>query len=213
MGYRKMIHAVIPALRKIVYGLAAGIRQSQYSGGLVKALTGRIISGTSYDFHICVVTNIHKHGVAAGYGNTEKGRLQLRVCQIVCGYMPTDMMNGYKRNAQGQSTGLCEVHSNQYRTNKPRSIGYGHGINILSGNSGSLNSTLGQYGNGLHVASGSYLRHHSAVYGVQPGLGENLIGEYLSAVFHQGYGSFITGGFKCKYFQMLRLISKNVSLV
>ena len=57
------------------------------------------------------------------------------------------------------------------------------------------------------MTAGSDLRHDAAVDRVQLRLRKYLVGEYFPAVLDDSDGSFITGGFKRKYFQDQRLIS------
>ena len=127
--------------------------------------------------------------------------------------MAPDMVHRDEGDSQGQGTGLGEVHPHQHRADESGGIGHGHGIDLLPADARRFNGLLGQDGDGLHMAAGGDLRHNAAVDGMELSLGKDLIGQNPSAVLHNGNGGFITGGFKSKYFQVLRLISKNVSSV
>ena len=123
------------------------------------------------------------------------------------------MVHRDERNVQGQGAGLGEVNPHQHRADEAGGIGHGHGVDLLPADARRFNGLLGQDGDGLHMAAGGDLRHYTAIDGMELGLGKDLVSEDFSAVLHDGDSGFITGGFKSKYFQVLRLISKNVSSV
>ena len=103
------------------------------------------------------------------------------------------MVHGDQRHVQRRGAGLGEVYADEYRPDQARRVGDGHGVDILFFDPGSLDGALRQDRDGLYMAAGRDLRHDAAIDRMQGRLGEDLIGQYLPAVLHDGDGSLVTG--------------------
>ena len=142
-----------------------------------------------------VILDLHDHGVAAGDHQTEKGRLQLRVGQIVGGDVTPDMVYRNQGLVHSHSGGLGEVYTHQHGTDEAGGIGHCHGINLLSGKASPLQRLIGKAIDGFDMLSGSNLRHHTAIDPVQIHLRGDAVTQYLPAIPDDGHRSFIAGGF------------------
>ena len=198
MDMRQLVHAALGALRQIVHRLSAGIGQPQHPGSLVKALAGSVVPGCPQDVHIRVIRHIHQQRIAAGDGQSQEGRFQLREGQVIGGDMASDMVHRDQRHSQPVCHGLGEAQPHQHRADQPWGIGDCHSVDILPGAVCLGQSLLRQGGDDLHVLAGGDLRHHAAVKGVHIRLGGNHIREHSAAVLHHRHGSLVTGGLKCK---------------
>ena len=163
MGMGQGVDAAPGLLRQLVHRAAAGIGQSQHAGRLVKALPCRIVPCSAQNLQIRIVPDIHDQSVAAGDGQRQKGRFQLRESQIVCSNMPPDMVNRDQRDAQTIGHGLGKAQPHQHRTDQSRRIGDSHGVDILPGAVGVRQRLFRQGGDHLYVLPGGNFRHHAAV--------------------------------------------------
>ena len=180
-----------------VQGSATGVRHSQHPGHLVKALPRRVIQGGTQDVHVGVVLHFHDHGMAAGDHQAQKGRLQLRISQVIGRDVAPDVMDRDQRLPQGQSGGFGEIHPHQHRTDEARRVGHGHGVDFLPGKLRLLQRLIREAVNGLDVLAGGNLRYHASVDPVQVHLGGNAVAQDLPSVPDNGHSGFIAGGFNC----------------
>ena len=103
------------------------------------------------------------------------------------------MVHGDKRNAEAHGSCLCKVESDKHSPDKSGRIGRRDGIDIAFFYSCSLHGALRKTGYDLDMASRRYLRHNTAINGVQVGLREYLIRKHISAVFNDGDGGLVAG--------------------
>ena len=196
MDTRQGILAAGGLLGQSVHGLAAGVGKAQHTGCLVEALAGSVIPCGSQDRHVRIVPDIHDEGVAAGDGQRQKGRLQLREGQIVGGDVATDVVDRDQRHVQRIGHGLGEADPHQHGADETGGIGDGHGVHVALGEPGIGQRLIRQTGNGLHVLAGGDLRHYAAVESVHIRLREDGVGEDRASVPHHGHGGLVAGGFK-----------------
>ena len=194
MAYGERVFPVVPALGEFVERLPAGIGQAQHAGHLVKALAGGVVPRGAEDAHVGVPAHVHEHGVPAGDGKAEEGRLELREGEVVRRYVPADVVHRHERHVQRQRRGLCEIHAHEQRADEPRRVSHRHGTYIPARNARRVQRALGKVAYHFRVAARGYLRHHAAVYGVQVRLGKNLVGKHLAPVAHQRHGGLVAGG-------------------
>ena len=195
MDTRQGILAAGGLLGQSVHGLAAGVGKAQHTGCLVEALAGSVIPCGSQDRHVRIVPDIHDEGVAAGDGQRQKGRLQLREGQIVGGNVATDVVDRDQRHAQRIGHGLGEADPHQHGADEAGGIGDGHGVHVALGEPGIGQRLIRQTGNGLHVLAGGDLRHHAAVQRLFLHAGGDDVAQQLPSVLHKGCGGLVAGGF------------------
>ena len=177
MGTGQGVHAARRLLSQLIHGLAAGVGETQHTGGLVEALACRIVTGSAQNLHVGVVRHIHDQRIAAGDGQRQKRRLQFRKGQIVGGDVTPHMVHRDQRNAQRPRGGFGEADAHQHRTDQARRVGDGHRVNIPLCQSRVAQRLIRQSGDGLYMLAGRDLRHHAAVQGVHVRLGENGVGQ------------------------------------
>ena len=73
------------------------------------------------------------HGMAAGNNQTQKGRLQFRIGDIVCSDMAPDMMDRDQGQPCGQGDTLGKVHAYEDRANQSGGVGHRYRVQVLSG--------------------------------------------------------------------------------
>ena len=195
------IFSVIPALGKLVNRLSAGIGQAENTGCFIKALPCRIVSCVAENTHVGIVPHIGKKRVSAGNGEAEKRGFQLGIGDVIGRHVPPDVMHRDQGDAECQCTSLGKIHAYQDGTDQAGCVGNRNRVDLLPGDAGFLQRTLGKNGNHFHMAAGCDFRDDTAVNGVQVGLRINLVRQDTAAVFHNGHGCFVTCGFKSKYFQ------------
>ena len=198
MADGELVLPVVTGLGQVVNGLAAGVRQAEYTRGLVKALAGRIVARGAEDAQVGIVAHVADERVAARDGQAHERRLQLRVGDVVGRDMAAHVVHRDERHAERERGGLGKVHADEQRADEPRRAGDGHGVNVAAGQAGHRQRAVGQLGDDLHVRTRGDLGHDAAVNGVQVGLGKNLIGQHLAPVAHEGDGRLVTGGFNRK---------------
>ena len=103
------------------------------------------------------------------------------------------VVHGDKRNAEAHGSCLCKVESDKHSPDKSGRIARRDGIDIAFFYSCSLHGALRKTGYDLDVASLRYLRHNTAINGVQVGLREYLICQYVPSVFYDSDGCFVAG--------------------
>ncbi len=198
MADGELIFRVVPALGEGIHRLAAGIAQTQHPGGFVKAFAGSIVPGRAENVHIRVIAHIHQQCVAAGDGQTHKGRLQLRKGDVVGGDVAADVVYRDQGNAKAKNCGLGKINAHQHSANQAGGIADGNSVQLPAGDAGLRQRPVGKLADDLHMAAGGDFRHDTAVNGVEVGLGEDLVGEYLPTVPGDRHRSFVTGGFHRK---------------
>ena len=196
VGLGEVESFVIAALGHAVHGAAAGIAQAQHPGGLVKALAGGVIPGGAHDLKMGIVPDIYKGGGAAGHAQAQKGRLQVRVGDVVGGDVAPDVVNGDEGDAQAVGYRLCEGHPYQQRADEARGIGDGHGTDVCLGKAGLPQGLVSKAGDGLHMLAGGDFGHHAAVDGVHVGGGGDDGGQDGAAILHHRGGGLVAGGFE-----------------
>ena len=193
MGNGEDILAVVSAAAEFINGLAAGVAETEDSGGFVEAFARRIVPGGANNVHIRVGTDIHDDGVAAGYGKADEGRLQLGICQIVGCHMSADMVDGDERYAQSACNAFCEVDAHEHRAYETGGEAYGNGIYVALFYAGFLNSAVCKLINGLNVVAGGNFGHDAAVDGVEVSLRIYLVCKDLPSVTDKGNGGLVAG--------------------
>src|SRR5699024_7849823 len=107
----------------------------------------------------------------------------------------TYVVDWYQRHTESEGEALGKVHTHEQRADKARRVCNGHGVYVRAGEPGYGQGAVCELVYHLYVAAGGYLRHHPAVYGVEVGLGEHLVGQHLAPVAHKGHGCLVAGGF------------------
>ena len=192
---RQDIGIVAPFLRQPVDRRAAGIRQAEHTRGFIKALARGVVARPAENAKIGIAAHVHEHRVAAGNGKAEKRRFKLRVGNVVCGDVAADMVYRDERDTECRRGALGKVHAHEHRADEPRRVRHRHGVELGFFYARRRDRAVRQPRDDLHMAARSDLRHDAAVYGVQVGLREYLVGEHPPAVFGHGDGGLIAGGF------------------
>ena len=192
---RQRIGVVAPLLRQPVDRRAAGVRQAEYTRGLIKALARGVVARPAENAKIGIAAHVHEHRVAAGNGKAEKRRFKLRVGNVVCGDVAADMVYRDERDTECRRGALGKVHAHEHRADEPRRVRHRHGVELGFFYARRRDRAVRQPRDDLHMAARGDLRHDAAVYGVQVGLREYLVGEHPPAVFGHGDGGLVAGGF------------------
>ena len=195
MPHRQGILPVVPPLSQPVHRPAPGVTDAQHPGHLVEALPGGIVPGAPQHSHLGVGPHIHNGGGPPGDAQAHKGRLQIRMGDVVGGDVPPHVVNGNQRQSQRQSRPLGEVDPHQHRPDKPRRIGDGHSVQLAFRQPRISHSPFRQPGNCLHMLPGGNLGHHPAVDGVHLNLRGHAAGQHRPPVPHHGGGGVVAGGF------------------
>ena len=112
--------------------------------------------------------------------------------------MPADVVNGYERHPEAEGQALGEVHADKQRAYQPGRVCDRDGVYVRAREARHGESAVGELVYDLDVAARGNLGHDAAVDRVEVGLGENLVGQHLPAVAHEGDGGLIAGGFNGK---------------
>ena len=192
---RQRVGVVAPLLRQPVDRRAAGIRQAEHTRGFIKALARGVVARPAENAKIGIAAHVHEHRVAAGNGKAEKRRFKLRVGNVVCGNVAADVVHRDERDAERRRGALGKVHAHEHRADEPRRVRHRHGVELGFFYARRRDRAVRQPRDDLHMAARSDLRHDAAVYGVQVGLREYLVGEHPPAVFGHGDGSLVARGF------------------
>ena len=174
---------------------AAGIRQPHRAGGFIKGLTGGVVGGAAEDGVVAVIPHQHDMAVPSTDDQRQKGRLQLRVGQIVGRHMPPDMVHRDQRLGGGQRQSLGKVDPHQHRADQAGGGGNGHGVGLPDRKTRLLQRSSSHAADGFGMAAGGDLRHHPAVQLVFLHLGMDHRGQNPSAVLYDSGGGLITAGF------------------
>ena len=193
MRSRQVVFFVVAALRQIVDGLTAGIRQAEHACGLIEALSGRIVSRCADDLELGVAAHVNYKRIAAGYCKTEKRRFKLGIGYVVCSYVTFYVVHRYKRNIEAHGRGFRKIKADKNGTDKSWSVGHSYCVDIAFFNTGGPDCALGKARNDLDMASGRDLGHYSAIYCMKVGLREYLICQNVSPVLDHGHGGLVTG--------------------
>ena len=192
---RQRVGVVAPLLRQPVDRRAAGIRQAEHTRGFIKALARGVVARLAENAKIRIAAHVHEHRVAAGDGKTEERRLKLRIGNVVRGNMAADVVHRDERDAERRRGAFGKVHAHEHRADESRRIRHRHGVKLGLFHARRRDRAVRQPRDDLHMAARSDLRHDAAVYGVQVGLREYLVGEHLSSIFGHGDGGLVAGGF------------------
>ena len=139
--------------------------------------------------------------MASGYHQAQKGRLKLRISQIIGRDVSPDMVHRNEGLIERQGSCLGKVDTHQHCANKTRSIGHRYGIDILSGQPRLHQRLVCQGVDGFHVLAGCNFRHNAAVNAVQLHLRCDAICQHLPSVPDDGNSGFVAGGFHCQDIQ------------
>ncbi len=196
VGPWEYVCSVIAPLGHFVHGSAAGVAQAQHSGGLVEALSRRVVPCAAQHLKMGVVLHVHQGGGAAGYAQAQEGRLQVGVGDVIGGDVPPDVVDGDQRHSQPEGGGLGEGHPHQQGPDQAGGVSDRYGVNVRLGNARLPEGLVRQAGDGLHMLAGGNFRHHAAINGVHVRRGGDDGGQHRPAVLNDGGGSLIAGGFK-----------------
>ena len=108
----------------------AGVTKPNLPGHFVKGFSGRIILGPPQDLIFPVIPDQDQMGVAAGYDQAHKRRLQIRRRDIVGADMSFDMMDADQGNPGPEAQGLGRGHADQQRAYQAGAIGDRDGIHF-----------------------------------------------------------------------------------
>ena len=160
----------IALFRKFVQGRAAGIGQAQHTCRLVKGFPRRVVHGLTQQAVFPVVPHLHQMAVAPGHHQAHKGRLQLRIRQVIGGNVTLNMVDGDQRLARGIAQALHAAHPGKQRAHQPGAIGYGTGVHLLQGQARLLQRLVHHPVACLHMGPAGNFRHYPAIQRVQVNL-------------------------------------------
>ncbi len=75
---------------------AAGVGHAHGPGGLVEAFAGGVVPGAAYHPEMGVVQHLHNQAVAPRHQQTEEGRLQIGVGNVIGGDVGPQVVDGDK---------------------------------------------------------------------------------------------------------------------
>ena len=186
---------VVPRLGRSVQGGAAGIAQPHDPGNLVKALPRRVVPGRPQDGHVRVAPYVHDEGGPPRDAQADKGRLQVRVGDVVGSDVPPHVVHGDEGHPQGIGHRLGKAHPHQHRPDEAGGIGHRHRVDVLAGQAGGLQGLVGQLDDDLDVLPGGDLGHHASIDLVHLHGRGNAVGQDGAAVLDQGHSGLVAGRF------------------
>ena len=160
---RQRIFFLVSRLRAPVQRRAAGVRHAEHARNLVKALPRRVVPRGAEDSKIRVATHVDDQRVSARDDEADKGRLQLRVREVICRDVAPDMVHGYQRKPHGVCRSFREIHADQNRADQPRRIRHGNRIQVPARKPACHERLIRQTVNCLNMLARRNFRHHAAV--------------------------------------------------
>ena len=109
--------------------------------------------------------------------------------------MAADVVHGNERDTERCGGAFGKVHAHKHRADESRRIRYRHSVQFGLFHARRGDRAVGQARDDLHMAARGNLRHNAAIYGVQVGLREDLVGEDLSTIFGHGDSGLVARGF------------------
>ena len=101
--------------------------------------------------------------VPAADNQTEIGRLQFRMCNVICRNVPCQMMRRHKGLSGGQCQSLGEVHAHQQCPDQSGVCGHGNAVQFRQCHTGIVQCFLYHRQHVFTVPAGGDLRHNAAV--------------------------------------------------
>ena len=200
-GGRKAVCFRVACLRLRVQRDAAGIRHTHRTGGLVKALAGRVVPRAAEHGEIGIVVHLHEVAVSAGHDEAQKRRGQLRVRQIVSGNVSPQVVHRDQRKPGRHRQSLGEVDADQQRADQPRCRRDRDPVEVGKRHAGVRQRLVHHPRDRLRVAAARDLRHHAAVELMFLHLRRDHVAAHGAAVGHHRGGGLVTGGFNAEYIQ------------
>ena len=111
--------------------------------------------------------------------------------------MGLDVVNGQQRFSPGEAIGLGGGGADQEAADEAGAVGDGDAIELGGGvvDVRKVESFLDDGGERFKVGPGGDFRDHAAEFGVEVDLRGDDVRADLAAIFHNGGGGFIAGGF------------------
>ena len=81
--------AVVSALGQTIHRRTAWITNAKHASHLIKALPRRIISACAHQSEVGIIPHVDDQRIAAGHTQRNKGRLQIRMGDVIGGDMTT----------------------------------------------------------------------------------------------------------------------------
>ena len=182
-------------LGDLVHLPPAGIGDAHGPGSLVEGLSRGVVPGAAQNLQPGVVLHLNNVGMAPRHHQAQKRRLQIGIGQVVGGDVPPQMVHGDQGQPGGKGQPFGKVHPHQKGPDQPWGVGDGNAIDLGEGLAPLLQGLFHHAHNGLTVAAGGDLRHHTAVDLVLLHLGGHHGGKDGPAVLHQGGGGFVARAF------------------
>ena len=173
----------------------AGIRQTHGPRGFVQRFAGGVVARLAENFKVAIILYQRQMRVAAADNQTQKRRLQIRVTQIVRRDMAAQMMHGHKRQICRIGEAFGVVDADEQRADQPGRIGHGNGVDAAQCQSGVGKRLTDHAGHRFRVAARGDFGHHAAIELMFLHLRGDHIRQRPAAVFHNGGGGFVAGGF------------------
>ena len=125
---------------------AAGIRIAHSTGTLVEALPCGIVPCPSQNPEFRIGQHFHQMTVPAADDQTEIGRLQFRMCNVIRRNVPCQMMRRHKGLSGGQCQSLGEVHAHQQCPDQSGVCGHGNAVQFRQCHTGVVQCKDSFYG-------------------------------------------------------------------
>ena len=191
---RQRIFFLVSRLRAPIQRRAAGIRHAKHACNLVKALPRRVVPRGAEDSKVRVAPHVDDQRVPARDDEADKGRLQIRVREVICRDVAPDVVHRHQRKAHGVSRRFREIHADQNRTDQPRRIRHSNRIQLPARKPACHERLIRQTVNCLNMLARRNFRYHAAVELVELHLRGNAIGQNFAPIAHDGNRRFIARG-------------------
>ena len=141
--------------------------------------------------------------MAAGDHQTDKGRLQIRIFDIIGGNVALDMVYAHQRQLFRVADGLGLRHAHQKGPHQARPVGDADGVQIIQRHARRIQGFLDHLVDFFDVLAGGDLRHHAAIELVQLDLGRDNIGKHAAPVLYHGSRRLVAGALYGQYIDIL----------
>ena len=177
----------------------ARIAQANGAGHFIKGLSGRVVTGPSQNLVFSIIPHNDQMGMSAGYHQAHKGRLQIKIFDIIGGNVAFNVVYAHQGQLFRVADSLGLGHSHQKRTYQTRAVGDADSVQIVQGHICCSQGFLNNLIDALNVLAGRDFRNYTAVESMQINLGGNNVGEHFPAIFYHGSRCLVAGALNSQY--------------
>ena len=173
----------------------ARVRQPHGAGGLVEGFARRVVPRSAEDGEIGVIVHAHEVGVPAADDKAQKRRFQFRMGKIVRRDVPAQMVDRDQRQPLRVGEAFGVIHADKQRADQTGRIGHRDGVDAVRRRTCVVKRFLYHAADRFGVPARGDLGHHAAVKLMFLHLRRDHVRKHNAAVFHNGGGRFVAGGF------------------